>query len=416
MVCARGWTSGQDYWNGVTEDTHGGVRVHRVGLCWSQAPDPNVVLYQSDLAEEWFADYLRHLRPDVVHVTSAATLGLGVLRAAHQAGIALVLTLMDFWFLCARTVLARTDGQLCDGRTTPWDCQRCLLSSSNLFRRLSPWLPGRSESFLWGDIVCRTPFLARLPGARGMALDMGHRKRLMAEALEWPDVILSHSRVVQTMFAAAELSTRVKHLPNGHDWAGLESCKQKTRSSVVRVGFMGQITAIKGVHTLVSAFVRAGLEGRATLDMWGELDKDLAYAAGLRKLIDGHDGISLRGPFDRTGLPAVLAQIDVLVVPSNWYENAPLVIQEAFATRTPVIATNLGGMAEAVRHGRNGLLFDQDDVDDLARQLTRVVGEPDLLSALASGIPTVKTSDEEVQELEHIYGELVAGGTAQLVS
>jgi glycosyltransferase involved in cell wall biosynthesis len=104
----------------------------------------------------------------------------------------------------------------------------------------------------------------------------------------------------------------------------------------------------------------------------------------------------------------VLSEIDVIVVPSLWYENAPLVIQEAFATKTPVITTNLGGMAEAVDHGINGLLFERGDVADLARQLRRIVNEPELLDGLRAHIPTVKTIDEEVTELEANYRDLIA--------
>jgi glycosyltransferase involved in cell wall biosynthesis len=85
-----------------------------------------------------------------------------------------------------------------------------------------------------------------------------------------------------------------------------------------------------------------------------------------------------------------------------------LVIQEAFAAKIPVIATNLGGMAEAVTHEVNGLLFERGDVDDLARQLRRVADEPGLLPKLRSGIPPVKTIEQEVTELETMYRDLVA--------
>ena len=105
-------------------------------------------------------------------------------------------------------------------------------------------------------------------------------------------------------------------------------------------------------------------------------------------MIGTQEGIFLRGRYDRKGLGAILAETDVVVVPSIWYENAPLVIQEAFATKTPVIATNLGGMAEAVFHGVDGLLFERNDPEDLARQLVRIVNEPGLLRKMADAITT----------------------------
>jgi glycosyltransferase involved in cell wall biosynthesis len=123
--------------------------------------------------------------------------------------------------------------------------------------------------------------------------------------------------------------------------------------------------------------------------------------------VDGIDSISFCGRFDHDQLAQVLSGIDVLIVPSIWYENAPLVIQEAFAVKTPVIATNLGGMAEAVTHEVNGLLFEPGSVEDLSKQLRRVVEEKGLIEKLISGIPEVKPIDQEVLELEQIYTNLV---------
>jgi glycosyltransferase involved in cell wall biosynthesis len=104
----------------------------------------------------------------------------------------------------------------------------------------------------------------------------------------------------------------------------------------------------------------------------------------------------------------VLSGMDVLVVPSRWYENGPGVIFEAFAAGIPVVATNLGGMSEFVRHERDGLLFGMEDPGDLARQLRRLVEEPGLLERLRAGIEPVKTVQENVDELEALYGGLLA--------
>jgi len=65
-------------------------------------------------------------------------------------------------------------------------------------------------------------------------------------------------------------------------------------------------------------------------------------------------------------------------------------------------------MAEAVVHEVNGLLFKRDDSDDLAKQLRRILSEPELLDQLRAGIPKVKTIEEEVTELESNYADLIA--------
>ena len=408
VLCAEDWQNGKAYWNGVTQDLYKGVKVHRVHLNWTKANNPNQILYTSPMVEKWFDQFLTKMQPDVVHVTSTYSLGVGVLRSVQRAGIPLVLTLMDFWFLCPRTVLLRGDGQLCNGQTTPWQCQQCLLAASNLFRATQLLAPASLQPALW-SLISRTPVLARMQGARGMALDMADRKTKMEQALKLPGIILSHSQFVQRMFAQVNLSQRVVHLPNGHEMSWASNYQGKRKSSILRIGYMGQIGETKGVHLLIEAFQKINSNGTARLDIWGDLSKHKTYIKKLQTLAKNSAFIALRGRFKRNELADVLAEIDVLVVPSLWYENAPLVIYEAFAAKTPVIATNLGGMAEAVTHEVNGLLFERNNADDLARQLKRIIAEPGLVDRLQTGIAPVKTIDEEVTELETIYRELTVG-------
>src|SRR5947208_14968485 len=97
------------------------------------------------------------------------------------------------------------------------------------------------------------------------------------------------------------------------------------------------------------------------------------------------------------------SSIDVLVVPSIWPENSPLVIQEAFLAGAPVVASRIGGIPDAVDEGRNGLLFRAGDSQDLARTLTRLLREPGLRDALRSGIPPVRTIEEDVGFTRSLY-------------
>ena len=82
---------------------------------------------------------------------------------------------------------------------------------------------------------------------------------------------------------------------------------------------------------------------------------------------------------------AVLHDVDVLVVPSMWIENAPFIIREAFAAGVPVIASDLGGMAEMVRDGVDGLLFPPGDARSLAACLRRLSTRTACWIALAPG-------------------------------
>lgn len=406
VLCAADWHSGEAYWNGITADQYLGVPVLRIHLNWTKAANPNRVLFESAEVEHWLDQYLLSHRPDLIHVTSTYSLGVGLLRSARRANIPLVLTLMDFWFLCPRTSLLRSDDQLCDGRTTPQECQECMLTSSHFYRRTRAMLPAELQTVIWSGIA-HVPLLARRRGARGLALNMARRKLEMRKELELPNLILAHSTIVPRMLAQAGLSQRVVQLSNGLDLDWAAHFPGKNGSPLVRFGYIGQVTKIKGVHLLVQAFQQLATKGRARLDIWGDLDREPIYGQEIHDLVANHPAIALHGPFTRAQLAQVLAEIDVLVVPSLWYENAPLVIAEAFATQTPVIATNLGGMAEAISHGSNGLLFARGDVVDLRNQLLRILEEPDLLAKLRSGIGAVKPIDQEILQLETIYSALI---------
>ena len=133
--------------------------------------------------------------------------------------------------------------------------------------------------------------------------------------------------------------------------------------------------------------------------------------------------IQFHGSFPNHKLGEVLSEIDVLVVPSRWYENTPLVIQSAFATRTPVVATDLGGLSELVRHEINGLLFKLNDADSLAEQLLRLINDRGLLRGMRNNIPPERTTSEMVDDIEGIYNSVcwrstaarVPGGSADLL-
>ena len=129
------------------------------------------------------------------------------------------------------------------------------------------------------------------------------------------------------------------------------------------------------------------------------------YVADLRSAAEG-SRIFFHGPFEPAGVDGILYGLDLLVLPSVWYENMPITIHEAHRHGIPVIATDLGGMAEAIEHGKTGLLFPRGDDRALAATIQRLLFEPGLYDRLARGRPRVPTLEEVVDRLEALY----AGG------
>jgi glycosyltransferase involved in cell wall biosynthesis len=183
---------------------------------------------------------------------------------------------------------------------------------------------------------------------------------------------------------------------------------QRTPSDLLRFGFTGTLIPSKGVHVLVEAF-NGIAPARASLQIWGmdlPYDGYEHYGHELRQLAT-NPSIRFMGPYANTEVARILAEIDVLVVPSIWYENSPLTIHEAFLSHTPVIAANLGGMAEYVQHMHNGLLFRPRDPADLRAQMMTLIENPDLLELLRANISAVKSIAENALEMERLYHELI---------
>lgn len=407
VVCAGDWDQGEKHWNGFRDENYQGIAVRRIHLNWVKASDPNRSLYDNPQVEAQLGAWLDTWKPDIVHIISLLTLTAAVVRAVKKRGLPIIFTLTDYWIICPKISLVRGDGSLCDGQVSSWDCLKCMLWNTRAYqglRRALPETPARAL-LQWAS---RTPPVSRLRGLRGLAWNMDDRRRVMREIAPLFDCVTAPSSFLGSVIDKSSIFPRpVRIIHSGHDLAWLQAMPAKQPSGVVRLGYIGQLIPVKGVDLLARAFRLAADEGKAQLLIYGDAASDPQYAALLRAAARGADNIRFMGAFPHSRLGEVLAEMDVLVVPSQWHENNPRVIQEAFAGKTPVIASNVGGIAEFVRHDVNGLLFEQGSVGDLRAQIERVLVEPGLIQRLQAGIGPVKTIAEEMDEIIDIYKELV---------
>ncbi len=204
---------------------------------------------------------------------------------------------------------------------------------------------------------------------------------------------------------------RVEHLPLGVDLAlaAPRPARPALGERKLRVAFIGTLTPNKGPHLLLEAWARLATARRASAELvlFGPAQHEPAYQSRLnaraREL-----GVRLGGRLTRTGVAAELAHTDLLVVPSLWYENSPLVILEALSARTPLLVGDQGGMAELVEDGVTGFHFRLGDAADLARRLEELLGDPTRLDALDLRPPNLPSVGEHVDALEERYRRLVA--------
>jgi glycosyltransferase involved in cell wall biosynthesis len=327
-------------------------------------------------------------------------LGGHVIHTAHEFGVPVVLTLTEYFFLCPRLNLMHADSRLCVGPESDEKCARCLLEEKRRYGLLRQHAPALLDAY-WS--IASPQKNAAL--ASQLARVTARRENLRA-ALAAVDRVICPSRFIMEKHAEFGVDTRnfvmIRHGLDKPDEAAPQPAPPG--KPCLRIGYTGQIKVHKGIDLLVNA-VRALLDAGqpVELQIWGKPDDQAAYARNLVNQTRAYPSIQWRGAFDGSRVWDVLAGMDVLVVPSRWYENCPTVILEAFKMGLPVVATALGGMAELVQPGVNGLHFRLNDASDLRAQLERLLTEPDLLEWLRAGIPDVKSAGEEVSQIYREY-------------
>ncbi|MCX5867824.1 MAG: glycosyltransferase [Proteobacteria bacterium] len=151
-------------------------------------------------------------------------------------------------------------------------------------------------------------------------------------------------------------------------------------------------------------------EAPAELKIFGDFvpyHGDQGYSSELRKLGE-NPRIKFMGGFPPERVGEIFSEIDVLITPSIWMENSPLVIHEASLAQVPVIASRIGGIPELIEDGKNGLLFEPNNALDLQKKIELLLNRPETLSRLRAYPAQIKTIEQNAQELEEIYARLIA--------
>ena len=232
------------------------------------------------------------------------------------------------------------------------------------------------------------------------------RRRLAAvrEALKTVDVFIAPSQFLRDRFCEFGVPPeKIRYIDNGCDLTPFQVIpRRRQRHARLLFAYIGTLVEHKGAHVLVEAFNRID-PTCAELRLYGNPDVFPQYTARLQAIVT-HSSISFAGRFENHDVGRILAEVDALVVPSIWFENSPLTIHEARLAGVPVIASNLGGMAEYVEDGKTGLLFRAGDVDDLREKLEWFIRNPHAFRALPQ--PTYVSIADHARELLAIYTDL----------
>lgn len=399
VVCVEHIDQGPAAGLAWTDDVYDGLPVRRLSFRFSQAPEPERWEFDNPLIGDQLRELIEEFQPDLFHLVGGYLISSRALQVAHNRRLPTIVTLLDFWYLCRRLSLLRSDGQLSPLPLDPTACARCIGEEKRRFRWLGQALPPLARAY-WASQPARRELFAE-------------RLRFNLSSLALADRVISPSQFLRTVYSQAGLAPeKIVCMRFGLDLSRHQVELKRPAPEALRVVYLGQITEIKGVHTLIEAARRLKTP-RLRVQIYGDPARFPKYHRRLLQLSAGDPRIALMGAYHGpTELGHILSDSDVLVVPSVWYENSPTVIPEAFLHRTPVIVSDLGGMPELVEDGVDGLRFQPGSAADLARCLQRLLDEPGLLERLRAGIKPVKAVGQEMDELEALYQQVVQARAA----
>ncbi len=402
----------------VTWRVHRGLTVIEVVNNWVCASFEET--YRPPLVGEQIAHVLRAVQPDIVHVHNLLNLSFDLPAVARAHGVPVVATLHDYGLVCAAggQRIHRAEQHVCDVIDTE-RCTRCFRESP-YYQQISV---GRLVAVARAPRALRRAALAtarRFPGlaarlaraARRASLlavtkrDMDERLAAAQRVFEDVDLFVAPSPSMAGEFQRLGINASKIRISD-YGFVSVLRARRNTARGPLRIGYVGTLVWHKGVHVLLDA-VRELPADAFELKIFGNPGVFPEYAADLRARAEGLP-VRFMGAFERDQIADVYAQIDVLVVPSLWLENSPLVIHEAFMAGIPVVGARIGGIADLVTEGQTGLLYDPTSAGELRTALRGLIENPGRLEALAERARTVpvKSIAQDAREWEETYADVL---------
>jgi len=369
-------------------------------ICYEIQKDINNVFsfedsFQDKQVEDFFIDILDDYQPDVIHYQHLMFLSNNIIKQAKKRNIKQLMSLHDFWFQCLTHKRITTDNTLCVNPTI----DKCIKCHTDLLNRTLP-VPASLKTFSKNfakKIKNNFYYHYRKKLLKKQLLYRLHSHR---EVLQSVDLVIYPTKFLQDELYQWELKGKNNLISNDGIQDKYFRNFKKTHSKTLRFGFIGSIVPAKGLMILVKAWEKIK-RNHAVLQIYGNFSDDPHYAKNVKQIIANCKNIEIKGAFKPDQIAKIFKQIDVLIIPSTWFENAPLVLRNSFLAKTPVIGTNLGGISELIKDGVNGFLFENENSDDLAKKIDHIINNPEILKKFR--FPKQKTIDENAQELIRLY-------------
>lgn len=365
---------------GIIKENYEGLNVYKINNTL-KGYSSIAGMYKNEEIEHRFIQVLDEVKPDIVHIHHLLFLSLGIIDEIKKRNIPIVFTLHDYWLVCPRGQLLKTNLRVCN-RHIGTNCFYCLgsgLSLKGLLRRIAHV----------NKISISKKFTHSLKDIN-----------------EKVDLFISPSRFLRNKFI--EFGIPEKKIIYSDNGMNLDYFKdaEKIKSDKIRFGFIGTLISSKGAHVLIKAFNRIKSD-KAILKIYGKSPVNngiFNYRQRIKKAARYNRNIKFMGTFNNRDVAKIFKEIDILVFPSIWEENSPIVLHEATATRTPAIASNIGGVNELIKHGENGFLFKAGDFKELYVCMQNAMDSIEKIkNKIQNSDFSIKDIKDNCEEMEKLY-------------
>ena len=324
-----------------------------------------------------FKAFLQQLQPDVIHFHHTIRFGVEAIQVARQTlpNVKIVLTIHEFILICNRDgqMVRRDNNELCE-YASPNRCYRC-------FPEHSPQQFKMREEFLKAHLDLIDKFISPSHFLAKRFIDWGLPKSKMT--------VMENGRKLYepAPYRQLEIGQKRNHF-----------------------GFFGQINPYKGVLLILQA-VEYLIKNKFTdfhVDLFGNISSSFPeFQEEFTDFLDKYKEIvTHHGKYKQPEIPELIQLVDWVIVPSVWWENSPLVIQEVFMHKRPIICSNIGGMAEKVEDKVTGLHFKARNKTSLAKKMKKACLEEKTWKTLAHNITERLSIKESARQHIFLYSNV----------
>lgn len=401
VFCPR--REGQAERYSVTSSTRYGLTLHEV----SNPPTRTKRFrdsYLSEGVERCFDELLRSHRPDVVHFTHFLWgLSARLPALARDSGAKVLVTLTDFGISCHRGQFLDAFLKPCEG-SEPAKCARCVRTLGQ-YDGAQPW---RSAKQLLATAMAGIGGLGLVP----TAADLKERNRVLQDTVQATDLFIAPTEAIASRLRGSVVPTeQLEVLCYGIDERPFNDAPSSHGDDLFRFGFLGQFQPHKGLDVIFRAVDRLAEDSTYRDRKWSVRVHGTPVGGRHRRFIARTwdprlaPRIEFHGSFEPLQAPWAMAELDAVIVPSCWTENAPLTVLQAIAMGLPMIVSDVPGIREVVPQGTTFITPGDDAALSVA--MGSMIRDGARRNLVAEAIP-ISHSDHIDALLGH-YGRLREG-------